>query len=80
MIPLIASAFPLTPSGAGVVEITLFSCLRVVGVASPLAVSMTVVNRFIDYWLHIGSGVVIWAVRHRLHLRVVRDVSPGDPP
>jgi uncharacterized membrane protein YbhN (UPF0104 family) len=28
MVPILASAFPLTPSGAGVVELTLFSCLR----------------------------------------------------
>ena len=59
MIPLLASAFPFTPSGTGVVELTLFSCLRVVGIASPVAASITVVNRFIDYWLHIGLGLVV---------------------
>jgi uncharacterized protein (TIRG00374 family) len=75
MIPLLASGFPLTPSGAGVVDITLFSCLRVVGVASPLAMSITVVNRFIDYWLHIGLGLIIWALRERLGIRAVRDVT-----
>jgi uncharacterized protein (TIRG00374 family) len=75
MIPLLASGFPLTPSGAGVVDITLFSCLRVVGVASPLAMSITVVNRFIDYWLHIGLGLLVWAMRERLGIRAVRDVA-----
>ncbi len=77
MIPLLASGFPLTPSGAGVVDITLFSCLRVVGIASPLAVSITVVNRFIDYWLHIGLGLLIWALREKLGIRAIRDVA-GD--
>ena len=75
MIPLLASAFPLTPSGAGIVDITFFSCLRVVGIASPLAVSITVVNRFIDYWLHIGLGVLIWALRKKLGFRALRDVN-----
>ena len=74
MIPLLASAFPITPSGAGVVEITLFSCLRVVGISMPIAGSLTVVNRFIDYWLHIALGVLTWAARRLIGLRTWRDV------
>lgn len=78
MIPLLASAFPFTPSGAGVVEITLFSCLRVVGVTSPIAASLTVVNRFIDYALHIALGVLTWAIRRVIGLRTWRDVPLKD--
>jgi uncharacterized protein (TIRG00374 family) len=78
MIPLLASAFPFTPSGAGVVEITLFSCLRVVGISTPIAGSLTVVNRFIDYWLHIGLGVLTWAIRRIIGLRTWRDVPIED--
>jgi uncharacterized protein (TIRG00374 family) len=78
MIPLLASAFPFTPSGAGVVEITLFSCLRVVGISSPVAGSLTVVNRFIDYWLHIALGVLIWAFRRVIGLRTWRDVPLAE--
>ena len=74
MIPLIASAFPFTPSGAGVVELSLFSCLRLVGISSPLAVSVTVVNRFIDYWLHILLGTVIWLFRYRIGMHSWREV------
>jgi len=74
MIPLLASAFPITPSGAGVVEITLYSCLKVVGVTSPVAGSLTVVNRLVDYWLHIVLGMLIWALRRVLGLRTWRDV------
>ena len=74
MIPLLASAFPVTPSGAGVVEITLFSCLRVVGLSIPIAGSLTVVNRFIDYWLHIALGLLTWATRRLFGLRTWRDV------
>ncbi len=77
MIPLLASAFPITPSGAGVVEITLFSCLRVVGISMPIAGSLTVVNRFIDYWLHIALGVLTWAARRLIGLRTWRDVPPN---
>jgi uncharacterized protein (TIRG00374 family) len=80
MIPLLASAFPFTPSGAGVVEITLFSCLRVVGISAPIAGSLTVVNRFIDYWLHIGLGVLTWAIRHIIGLRTWRDMPLKDLP
>ncbi len=81
MIPLLASAFPITPSGAGVVEITLYSCLKVVGVSSPVAGSLTVINRLLDYWLHIGLGVLVWALRHGIGLRTWRDVpleNSGD--
>lgn len=78
MIPLLASAFPFTPSGAGIVEITLFSCLRVVGISSPVAGSLTVVNRFIDYWLHIALGVLTWAFRRVIDLRTWRDAPPAD--
>lgn len=73
-IPLLASAFPFTPSGTGVVELTLFSCLRVVGVTSPMAASITVVNRFTDYWLHIGLGLIVFSIRRGLNLRTWRDV------
>jgi glycosyltransferase 2 family protein len=69
MVPILASTFPLTPSGAGLVELTLFSCLRLVGVASPVAASVTVVNRLIDYWLHIITGVLTWAIRRVIGLR-----------
>jgi uncharacterized protein (TIRG00374 family) len=78
MIPLLASGFPLTPAGAGVVEITLFSCLRVLGISSPVAASLTVVNRFIDYWLHIALGVLTWAVRRVIGVRTWRDVPLSD--
>lgn len=76
-IPLLASAFPFTPSGAGVVELTLFSCLRVVGVSAPLSGSITVLNRFMDYWLHIGLGVGVWFFRRRLGLRTWREARSG---
>ncbi len=74
MVPVLASAFPLTPSGVGVVELTLFSCLRLVGVSSPLAASLTVVNRLIDYWFHIIVGVLTWAIRHVIGLRTWNEV------
>jgi uncharacterized membrane protein YbhN (UPF0104 family) len=73
MIPIIITAFPLTPSGAGAVELTLFGCLRLVGAASPLAASVTVVNRFIDFWLHIILGALTWMFRRLFGLRTWRD-------
>jgi uncharacterized protein (TIRG00374 family) len=72
MLPLVASAFPLTPSGAGVVELALFGCLRIAGVPAPLAASITVLNRFVDYWLHIGLGILAWGIRGRIGLRTWR--------
>jgi hypothetical protein len=38
-----------------------------------------VVNRFIDYWLHIGLGLLVWAMRERLGIRAVRDVAGAVP-
>ena len=78
MIPILATAFPLTPSGAGVVELSLFGCLRALSVESTLAVSITVLNRFIDYWLHIALGLGVWTLREQLGLRTWREV-PLDP-
>lgn len=78
MIPMIATAFPITPSGAGAVELTLFSCLRLIGVASPLAVSLTIVNRFIDYWMHIALGAFTWMIRRKIGLRTWKDRADHD--
>jgi uncharacterized protein (TIRG00374 family) len=82
MIPILASTFPLTPAGAGLVELTLFSCLRLVGVASPLAASVTVVNRLIDYWFHIIAGVLTWAIRHVIGLQTWNEapLESVEPP
>ena len=73
MLPVLASAFPLTPSGAGVVEVTLYTCLRLVSVGSPVAVSLTVANRLIDYWFHIILGLFTWFVRRFIGLRTWRE-------
>lgn len=78
VIPLLASAFPLTPSGAGVVELTMFSCLSIIGAGTPLAGSITLMNRFIDYWLHIGLGILMWLFRRQLGLRTWRDIGKTE--
>src|SRR5262249_4769651 len=49
MMPLLASAVPLTPSGVGVVEVTMYSCLRLLDVSTATAASWIVVHRLIDY-------------------------------
>jgi len=72
MVPLLASAVPITPAGAGFVEFTLYSCLLLlpspVHVSKALAASVTFLNRIIDYWLHIVLGIAVWGVRYRLGL------------
>ena len=78
MIPLLASAFPFTPSGAGVVEVTLFSCLQVVGLSASLAGSITVLNRVIDYWLHIVLGGIMWFFRRHMDLHSWREVKTSN--
>ncbi len=80
MLPLLASGFPLTPAGAGVVELTLFGCLHVLGIPGPLATSITVLNRFFDYWLHILLGVVIWGIRRHIGLRTWREIPTENSP
>src|SRR5262245_3786789 len=49
MVPILASTFPLTPSGAGLVELIIFSCLRVIVIASLVVVLITVVVRCCDF-------------------------------
>src|SRR5215475_13060833 len=78
MIPLLASALPLTPSGVGVVEVTMYSCLRLLDVSTASAASLTIVHRLIDYWLHIGVGALLWACRRPIGLRTWLEVSPSD--
>lgn len=78
VIPIIASAFPITPSGVGVVEVTLFGCLRLLDVSSSVAASLTVVNRFIDYWLHIALGLLIWVFRNKIGLVTWNDIPLED--
>jgi uncharacterized protein (TIRG00374 family) len=74
MIPLMATAFPLTPSGTGAVEGALYGCLLAVGVAASTAASVTVVNRIIDYWLHIALGALAWIFRTSIGLRTWKEV------
>ena len=78
MIPLLASALPLTPSGVGVVEVTMYSCLRLLDVSAATAASLTVVHRLIDYWLHIGAGALLWVFRRSIGLRTWLEASPPD--
>lgn len=78
MIPLMATAFPLTPSGTGAVEGALYGCLLAVGVASTTAASVTVVNRIIDYWLHIALGLLAWVFRSTIGLRTWKEVPIED--
>jgi len=80
MLPLLASAVPLTPSGVGVVEVTMYSCLRLLDVSTATAASVTVVHRLLDYWLHIGAGAVLWAFRRSIGLRTWVEVLPPDAP
>jgi len=80
MIPLLASALPLTPSGVGVVEVIMYSCLRLLDVSTATAASVTVVHRLIDYWLHIGVGALLWAFRRPIGLRTWLEASPPDAP
>jgi len=72
MIPLLASVVPLTPSGAGFVEFTLYACLLAlpspIAISKAMAASITFLNRIIDYWLHIVLGIVVWGIRYRLNL------------
>jgi uncharacterized membrane protein YbhN (UPF0104 family) len=78
MLPLLASAVPLTPAGVGVVEVTMYSCLRLLDVSPATAAAVTVVHRLIDYWLHIGVGAVLWVFRRSIGLRTWVEASPSD--
>src|SRR5262249_8969473 len=80
MLPLLASAIPLTPSGVGVVEVTMYSCLRLLDVSAATAASLTVVHRLIDHWLHIGVGALLWVFRRSIGLRTWLEALPPNAP
>jgi uncharacterized membrane protein YbhN (UPF0104 family) len=77
-LPAIASGFPLTPGGLGAVDLTLVGSLRILDVVGLVAVSITIVNRFFDYWLHLAMGVLMWVGRRWIGFRTWRDV-PSAP-
>ena len=85
MVPLLASAVPITPSGLAFVEAALYTCLISlpgVGVSKAMATSITVLNRAIDYWLHLFLGAVVWGIRYRFGLyswRERRDTTETGP-
>lgn len=58
-------------------ELSLFGCLLAVRAPEALAASVVVLNRLIDYWLHIALGVLTFAFRKRLGLRTWRE-TPLD--
>jgi uncharacterized protein (TIRG00374 family) len=78
-IPLLASAFPLTPSGAGAVEITFYGCMKLLAVPASLAASITVLNRVIDYWLHSVLGALVWVFRGPLGIYSLRERHALEP-
>ena len=80
MVPLLAAAFPLTPAGVGAVEVTMYSCLRLLDVPAATAASLTVVHRLIDHWLHVGMGAWLWAFRRPIGLCTWCEESRPDAP
>jgi uncharacterized protein (TIRG00374 family) len=70
-IPLLASVFPFTPSGAGVVEVTLFSCLQVVGISASLAGPF--------YGSSVGGWICIPGGNSRARIILVTAVRPLFP-
>ena len=49
-----------------------------VGVTKAMAMSITVLNRAIDYWLHQFLGALIWGMRYRLDFYSWRE-RPDEP-
>ncbi|MEE8402785.1 MAG: lysylphosphatidylglycerol synthase transmembrane domain-containing protein [Candidatus Hydrothermarchaeaceae archaeon] len=58
----LATAFPLTPAGLGAVELTVSGLLILFGVDKGLAVSITLLDRFISYWAFLIIGGLVYVL------------------
>lgn len=58
----LATAFPLTPAGLGAVELTVSGLLVLLGIDKGLAVSITLLDRFISYWAFLIIGGLVYVL------------------
>jgi uncharacterized protein (TIRG00374 family) len=68
----IASAFPITPGGLGVVEVTLVAITVGFGAPRPTAVLAVLGYRIVNYWLPLMPGAIAY-------LRLRLSPGPGWP-
>jgi uncharacterized protein (TIRG00374 family) len=74
------TAFPLTPSGLGAVELGMLKLLSLVRIADPAAYPLIICDRFIAHWSQIILGVVFMIVNKRINLEIFpnRDLKLAD--
>jgi hypothetical protein len=75
----IASAFPITPGGLGVVEVTLVAISVGFGAPRPTAVLAVLGYRIVNYWLPLMPGAIAY-LRLRLSPGPGRPGKPQAPP
>ncbi len=75
----IASAFPITPGGLGVVEVTLVAITVGFGAPRPTAVLAVLGYRIVNYWLPLMPGAIAY-LRLRLSPAPGRPGKPQAPP
>jgi uncharacterized protein (TIRG00374 family) len=75
----IASAFPITPGGLGVVEVTLVAITVGFGAPRPTAVLAVLGYRIVNYWLPLMPGAIAY-LRLRLSPGPGRPGKPLAPP
>ena len=78
---------PLVVVALGIILNELYSTLapswqlgdsHLVNVPVAIATSFTVLNRIIDYWLHILLGILTFAIRKKFNLHTWREVPDTD--
>jgi hypothetical protein len=77
--PNIASVFPITPGGLGVVEVTLVAITVGFGAPRPTAVLAVLGYRIVNYWLPLMPGAIAY-LRLRLSPGPGRPGIPQAPP
>ena len=65
------TAFPLTPSGLGAVELGMLKLLSLVRIADPAAYPLIIWDRFIAHWSQIILGVLFIIFNRRINLDIV---------
>ncbi len=62
IVSALISTLPITPSGAGAVELAVSGVLILIGLESSLAITIAILHRLVDYWSLLITGSILYVV------------------
>lgn len=62
IVSALLSTLPITPSGAGAVELAVAGVLILIGIESSLAITIAILHRLVDYWSLLITGSILYLI------------------